>query len=373
MSHTGETSDGSREQLNDLFDAVEQSDAMGSPEFKQFLDLFPIAVIISRRVGDEQRIVYANRAAESLTQKSAADFVGRGWSLLDTYRHENDFEVTLHQAIFASEDEFLGAFQCQAPKSLVEVYAGRIDNEEGAENYRIVALIDAGERARAEREELARQVRDKDFLLKELQHRVRNNLQLITALIRLDARAQQRGETVNLDRLAGRVESLQLLYRNLSTDALGRILQPTEGVDLGHYLSQIASAVMHTYAVEGIRIDMQVDHVPVSVNVALPVGLLVNELLTNAFKYAFAAGEGGVLTLECAHLEEGHCRVVVADDGVGLPEGVTWPPRGKLGALILTTLRENADTNFDVASSPGRGTRVTIELAYKPMAKQRPL
>jgi two-component sensor histidine kinase len=58
-------------------------------------------------------------------------------------------------------------------------------------------------------------------------------------------------------------------------------------VDLGHYVSEIASAVMHTYAVDGIRLDLKVDHAPVSINVAMPVGLLVNELLTNAFKYAF--------------------------------------------------------------------------------------
>lgn len=372
MSCTDQT-DASRGQVNDLFDAVEQTDAMGTPEFKQFLDLFPIAVIISRRVGEEQRIVYANAAAETLTRKSFSDFIGGGWSLLEGYHHENDLEVTLHQAIFNVGDEFLGAFQCDEPKSLVEVYAGLIANDDGAENYRIVALIDAGARARTEREELARQLRDKDFLLKELQHRVRNNLQLITALIRLDARAQSRGEEVNLERLAGRVESLQLLYRNLSTDALGRIVQPTEAVDLGHYLSQIASGVMHTHGVEGIRMDMQVDHVPVSVNVALPVGLLVNELLTNAFKYAFRGPEGGVLTLECVHKQDNQCRVVVADDGVGLPEGAMWPPPGKLGALILTTLRENAQTDFAVESAPLRGTRVTIDVTHKPPPKPRPL
>jgi two-component sensor histidine kinase len=133
------------------------------------------------------------------------------------------------------------------------------------------------------------------LLLKELQHRVKNNLQLITALIRLDARGQKRGDAVNLDRLSGRVESLQLLYRDLSTDGLG------QAVDLGHYLSQIASAVMHTYAVDGIRLDIKVDYALLSVNVAMPVGLLVNELLTNAFKYAFVGRNGGTLTIRCLH------------------------------------------------------------------------
>jgi two-component sensor histidine kinase len=92
---------------------------------------------------------------------------------------------------------------------------------------------------------------------------------------------QREGDSVNLEKLAGRIESLQLLYRDLEADGLGQT------VDLAHYLSQIASAVMHTYAVGGIRLDLKVDHAPVSVNVAMPVGLVVNELLTNTFKYAF--------------------------------------------------------------------------------------
>jgi hypothetical protein len=83
----------------------------------------------------------------------------------------------------------------------------------------------------------------------ELQHPIKNNLQLVTPMIRLEARAQREGDSVNLEKLAGRIESLQLLYRDLEADGLGQT------VDLAHYLSQIASAVMHTYAIGGIRLD----------------------------------------------------------------------------------------------------------------------
>ncbi len=349
-----------QEQVNDLFNSVELTNAMGTEEFKQFLDLFPIAVVISKLIAGDQRIVYANKAAESLTGQASAEVVGRGWSILAEYKDENDLQVTLQHAILQAGEEYHGTFQKEQPKPvIVEAYAGLIENEDGTENYRIVALIDVTERARAEREEVARQLRDKDLLLKELQHRVKNNLQLITALIRIDARNQRNGDSVNLDRLAGRIESLQLLYRDLSADGLGQT------VDLGHYLSQIASAVMHTYAVDGIRMDIKVDYAAVSINVAMPVGLLVNELLTNAFKYAFAGSGSGTLTLRCVHEDECKYRVVVADDGVGLPEGTTWPIPGKLGALIVQSLRENAKTDFNVETAPGKGTRVTIGFAHK--------
>jgi two-component sensor histidine kinase len=91
----------------------------------------------------------------------------------------------------------------------------------------------------------------------------------------------------------------------------------------------------------------------------MPAGLVVNELLTNALKHAFVGREGGTITLHS--LSDGNgCRVTVADDGVGLPEGVTWPKPGKLSALIVQSLRENAKAALEVESKPGQGMCVTI-------------
>ena len=91
----------------------------------------------------------------------------------------------------------------------------------------------------------------------------------------------------------------------------------------------------------------------------MPTGLVVNELLTNALKHAFVGRDGGTITLHSVVSGDG-CRVVVADDGVGLPPGETWPKRGKLGALIAQSLKENAKAELEVDTSPKSGTRVTI-------------
>ncbi len=155
------------------------------------------------------------------------------------------------------------------------------------------------------------------------------------------------------DRLAGRIEALALLYRSLSDDI------DSETIDLGVYLSEIASAVMRAHAPEGIRLDLMVDTWPVSVNVAMPAGLVVNELLTNALKHAFVGRAGGTITLHSL-VEAGGCRVVVADDGVGMADDEIWPKPGKLGAMIARSLRQNAKARLDVHSTPGEGVRVTI-------------
>jgi two-component sensor histidine kinase len=193
---------------------------------------------------------------------------------------------------------------------------------------------------------------------------VKNYLQLVVALVRLEARNESRGEKVNLETLAGRIESLHLLYRALSTDATG------DEIDLGHYLSQIAAAVMNTYAVDGIRLEQKMDHAPVSVNIALSVGLVVNELLTNSFKHAFGDRGHGIITVECLRRgEDGYC-VVIADDGAGLPAGVIWPVPGKIGALIVQTLRENTKADFNVETAPDKGVRVTMNVDGKTVMRK---
>jgi two-component sensor histidine kinase len=133
-------------------------------------------------------------------------------------------------------------------------------------------------------------------------------------------------------------------------------------VDLGSYLSSVASAVMNAHAVEGIRLNLKVDTWPVSVNVAMPTGLVVNELLTNALKHAFPEGQGGTITVQSL-VDETGCRVIVSDDGVGLGEGVIWPAPGKLSALIVQSLKQNAKASVDLITAPGQGVKVAIFFA----------
>jgi PAS domain S-box-containing protein len=358
MALPGEqASDQSAQQVNDLFDSEELTKAVETEEFRIFLDHIPIAIAISKLMRGDQRIIYVNKAYEALTGETCPEVRGRGWSILDSFRLEDEPHLTFSESI-RKGDDYLGTFLRTEPKlTLVEAFTGVVENEDTAKAYRIVALINVTARERAQREEFARQIRDKDVMLKEIQHRVKNNLQLVAALIRLEARSERKGDKVNLDRLAGRIEALQLLYQAMSPEAWG------DDIELGHYVSQIASAVMATYGVEGIRLDLKIDTIPASINVAMPVGLIVNELMINAFKYAFNGRGTGVITLECLQQNDAQCRILVADDGVGLPEGTSWPVVGKIGALVLQILRENTETDVNVESGSGKGTRVTIKFA----------
>jgi len=245
---------------------------------------------------------------------------------------------------------------------IVQAYASVIESDDGVENFRIAALVDVGGRERAQIEQFESQIRDRDMLMRELQHRVKNNLQLITALIRLEARSAAEGETVALARLASRIDALTVLYRTLSAENA-----PPE-IDLGQYLSNVAASVMEVNAIPGVAIDIEAGYCPLSINIAMPAGLLINEMLTNALKYAFVGRNAGQLKLICKQ-DGGRVTVVVSDDGVGLGDNLEWPSPRKLGALILQTLKENArNVVFRAESIRGQGTWFTLMLDAAPVA-----
>jgi PAS domain S-box-containing protein len=343
------------DQVEELMTTPDLAGALESEQFRRFLDQIPIAIIVAQMKSDE-RIVYANPEFEKLTGQSSAAIEGKPWSVLQGEGIGENQDLKLGYAL-TNESEYVGTFRINRTDNkptLVDAYSNVIVDDNGTPAFRLAALVDVSAHDQPPREEFEKQLRDKDLLLREIQHRVKNNLQMITALIRLEARnAMGRLDSAPFDRLAGRIESLQLLYKSLSEDS------QNQEIDLGTYVSQIVSSVMGTHAVEGIRLDLKVDAYPVSVNVAMPTGLVVNELLTNSLKHAFKGRAGGTITVHCLTDEIG-CRVIVADDGVGLPDGKDWPERGKLGALIVQSLRENAKARIEVASTSQKGTRVTI-------------
>ena len=339
------------EQIDALIATPELADALESEQFRRFLDQIPIAIVVSE-MKTEECVVYANPEFERLSGQIAANVVGEPWDGL----HGRSDDAELGSAIVEGSD-FVGTFSIDRvgqETAVVDVYSNVIENEAGRPCYRLAALVDVSTHEQSQRAEFEKQIREKDTLLLEMQHRVKNNLQMITALIRIEARnARGRIDTAPFDRLAGRIEAIGLVYKQLSDHGTA------EEIDLGLYLSEIATGVLRSHAVEGISLDLKVDAYPVSVNVAMPTGLVVNELLINALKHAFVGRDGGTITVHSVSDRNG-CRIVIADDGVGLPDGVAWPKPGKLSALIVQSLRENAKADLRVDSSPGNGMQVTI-------------
>lgn len=349
-------SDGKPSQIGNLLATPDLSGALDSNQFRRFLDQVHIAVAVSD-LKQTEAIVYVNPAFEQLSGQSGPAILGHSWDVLDRRSKPNSPESGSLGAAIVKTSDYVGTFTLERPAAeaaICDAYANVIDDDQGVPSYRLVALVDVGAHHDGRNAEYEQKIREKDIQLFEIQHRVKNNLQLITALTRFEAK-KARGpvDTGRFDRLAGRMESIRVLYSLLSQP--GR----EDEIDLGIYLSEVATSVLRAHAVEGIRLSLKVDAYPVSVNVAMPTGLVVNEIMTNSLKHAFVGREGGTVTLHSLSDGSG-CRITVADDGVGLPPGVEWPKAGKLSSLIVQSLRENAKAALEVESAPGQGMRVNI-------------
>lgn len=333
------------------------ADALESDRFKQFLDHVPVAIAVAE-LQPSEAITYCNFEFERLTGQKAADVEGNDWKVLPGVAATHGDDTALGEAVL-NDEEYIGTFTIDhdGKRLDVDAWSNTIESDGGVPIFRLVALATTGQRHRVPAEQHDQLIRDKDVLLRELQHRVKNNLQMITALIRMEARNLPDGEIgERFDLLAGRINSLALLYDLLSGG------DANDGVDLGVYLSQIASSVMEAHAVAGIRLELKVDSWPCSINVAMPTGLVVNELMTNALKHAFVGRENGTITVSSL-VDDTGCRVTVSDDGVGLPDGADWPQTGKLGAVIVQSLRQNGKATVEVHSAPNEGLHVVIFFA----------
>ena len=208
---------------------------------------------------------------------------------------------------------------------------------------------------KTERDRLAASLAEKDTLLKEVHHRVKNNLQVIASLLRLQADGIGDPRlTVALRESQNRVESMALIHEQLyETENLRE-------VDLARHASLLASNLVHSYAVDDrISWDVSIEPVSLAVDRAIPAGLILNELISNAFKHAFPGGRKGSLSIEGRRCD-GSVVLEVRDDGVGIPEDVD-PARPKsLGLEIVAILTRQLKGTLEIERGRGALCRVTF-------------
>ena len=200
---------------------------------------------------------------------------------------------------------------------------------------------------------------DKEVLLKEVQHRVKNNLQVICSLLRLQA--------ARIDDSARRVfdESLRRIQcMSLMQELLYRSDQPAR-IDFADYLRQLCDGLVRSTNPTGARLTLRAEPWTVDVDQATPLALIASELVSNALLHAFPAGHPGMVAVELLPDAEG-MRLTVRDDGVGLPPGVPGPQRktGGLGLVLVQALSQQASAalTIDRGTAERRGTTFTLTI-----------
>ncbi len=240
----------------------------------------------------------------------------------------------------------------------VQCAAAVLRDARGELTHVMGSMIDITERKRAEAAMRA-SLEEKEALLKEVHHRVKNNLQVVTSLLALQAQREQRPEVLTALRdTQGRVRAMALLHETLyRSPSLSR-------VSLASYLEAIGAQLARSYLTEAApRLTVQVDDVALPIDQAMPCGLLVSELVTNAFKHAFGAGAGGSIVVAATRDREAVV-LSVSDDGVGLPAEVDLTTTPSLGLRLVRRLTDQL--NGELTIERARGTAITVRFEVAP-------
>lgn len=194
-----------------------------------------------------------------------------------------------------------------------------------------------------------------ELLLQELQHRVKNNNQSLLSLLRLQLATVTNMEArENLQKIENRIRALGFVNAQLQAGTRANL------VDLGQYLMAIVASLFNFQngGETEVKLTTQISQVEVSTERAQAIGLILNEFLTNSFKYAFGEGHGH-FSLHLEH-EGGRAQLVMADDGPGMPEGAR--PGLGLNLIDILTKQIEGEARWD---SPGKGARVTLEFPIR--------
>ncbi len=202
--------------------------------------------------------------------------------------------------------------------------------------------------------EIVTSLREKEMLLKEIHHRVKNNMQVISSLLFMQAKAQK-DETIKeiLKESQDRIKSIALVHEKLyqSTDL--------QRIDYTDYLRKITDHLFESYNVDPnlITLNLNAEKAVLHIDKAVPCSLIINEMISNSLKHAFPGGRKGTITID---FKKGVDNYIInySDDGIGIPEGITFERKESLGMQLIKGLTKQIDGSIVLDRTAG--TKYTI-------------
>lgn len=202
-------------------------------------------------------------------------------------------------------------------------------------------------------------LREKETLLKEIHHRVKNNLQVIASLLRLQSRYLKDDQSrAMFEESQNRVHAISLVHEKLyRAGDLARI-------DFYDYLTTLAKGLADGWKGTGVPVEVVVEPtgVQLGVDIAIPCGLIVTELVTNALKHAFANARSGLIRIAAVPEPEGWLKLTVQDNGAGMPEGVDYRRSGSLGLELVGSLVRQLGAKIEIGREGGSSFRIHFQL-----------
>jgi PAS domain S-box-containing protein len=326
----------------------------------RILDIADDAII---SIDHNQRIVMFNQGAEKVFGYTAREVFDQPIDILlpeglaaKHRRHVRDFAGSPIAARRMGERGEISGRRKDGTSFPAEASISKVDIE--SRRVYTVILRDITQRHTAD-EKIRASLREKEVLLQEIHHRVKNNLQVVSSLLSLQSRGVlDEDSRQKFKESQNRVHSMALIHEQLyQSPSLSQINYP-------QYIRQLCAHLFRSYRVSSSRIELltEIDDLRLSVDAAVPCGLIINELVSNSLKYGFPNGRGGVIRVEMRRQTDGQTTLTVADNGVGMPEELGFWSTQTLGLRLVGTLVRQLEGSVEVGRSEGTSVHITFQL-----------
>jgi PAS domain S-box-containing protein len=308
-----------------------------------------------------QNIILFNQGAEKIFCYSAEEIIGKNLGMLlpesirsDHSEHINNFgKSEIVSKGMKERSEITGLrkngdiFPAEANISQVEI--------DGRQIFTAI-LRDVSEQKLIENK-LRESLKEKEILLQEVNHRVKNNLQVILSLFALQGESTDDPERIAmLSEIRLRIQSMAMIHEKIyKSERLGQI-------NFHQYVKDLTTEIFHTYSTSSgsVRLNLEVAPVSLEINRAVPFALILNELTSNALKYAFTAKEKGNLSISLKLEKDKLLLLTVCDDGIGIPKKIQFSNTKTLGLRLVRVLTRQLNGKAELKENPyckkSRGT-----------------
>lgn len=321
-----------------------------------FLDILPVAhkMLFENMVNgvlvfdDKEKLMEVNSAASKISiyqddvNKNADEVLGRFEELKSLYNSRK------------SESEvFLG----DPVNKWVQAQITPIYDDKDIFQGHLLIIQDINKRKKLEGD-LKKSLEEKDLMMKEIHHRVKNNFMIIQSLLQLQSRhIDNKGVLEIFKESQNRIKSMAFVHQRLyQHDNLKKI-------NFGDYPETLASDIFKSYVrnPDQITLDIDTEDVTLDIDTAIPLGLILNELISNSLKYAFPKGKKGILTVK-SYLKGNKYSLIVSDNGIGFPKDLDYENSDSLGLKLIYSLSDQIGADVKLDTTNGTRFEITFDI-----------
>ncbi len=328
--------------IRDVTERMEYENALRDSEqrFRSYVENAPVGVLVA----DENAIITdANPASTLVLGHPVSDLIGKR---IRTLLPEEDWEEAAKNfQLFLATGRFEREMRVvRGDGEIIWVFLVAV----ALEQHRFLGYcVEITQRKRAEAQ-LRASLREKEVLLQEIHHRVKNNLQIVSSLLSLQShQIADKNARLAFEESRHRVRSMALIHENLyRTEDLANIR-------FDEYIRVVSNELWRSFAVPGITKKFKMEHIVLELDKAVPCGLIVNELITNALKHAYPDNRQGSILIDLSRPTPTTIRLAVEDDGVGFPEGVDFRSMSSMGMSLVVSLADQLGGEASLDRSGG--------------------